>query len=134
MNGDLAPLEQSVRYYEKQLEGAQQAFDRARANLEVAQRNLALAKGFYELEKRRLQPDAGPSTRFAEVTLREACVTIVIENGRATTAHIVKELRDGGHELRTRFPGRAIHAALIRAPGVRKVGSGLYEATTNPPS
>lgn len=132
MNGDLAPLQESVHYYEKQVQAAQEAFDRANANLEAAQRNLALAKSFYELESRRLQPEAAPSRRFADMTLREACVTIVMQSGRATANEIVEQLRDGGHELTTSFPGRAIHAALIRAREVRKVGPGVYQAVTNP--
>lgn len=131
MNRDLAPLEESVHYYEKQVQAAQEAFDRTKASLETAQRNLALAKSFYELEKRRLQPDAGPSIRFAGMTLREACVTIVMQSGRATTNEIVQQLRDGGHQLATAFPGRAVHAALIRAREVRKVGPGVYQAVTN---
>jgi len=130
MNRDLAPLEESVGYYEQQVEAAQEAFDRAKASLEAAQRNLAVARSFYDLEKRRLQPDAGPSSRFAEMALREACVTIVMQAGRATTKEILEQLRDGGHELRTPFPGRAIHAALIRARGVRKVAPGTYEASS----
>lgn len=134
MNTELVPLEKSLQYYEKQVQAAQEVFDRAQDSLDMAQRNLALARSFYDLEKRRLHPDAGPSARFAAMTLREACATIVIESGRATTAHIVKELREGGQELRTPFPGRAIHAALMRARGVRKVSSGVYEATNNPPS
>lgn len=118
-------------YYEQQVQAAQEAFDRAKASLEAAQRNLAVAKSFYDLEKRRLQPDAGPSRRFAEMALREACVTIVMQAGRATTKEILEQLRDDGRELTTRFPGRAVHAALIRARGVRKAGPGIYEASSN---
>lgn len=131
MNGDLAPIEKSVRFYEKQLQSAQEAFDRARANLDVAERNLALAKSFYDLERRRLHPAAAPSRPLAGMTLREACVTIVTQSGRATSNEILEQLRDGGYDLTTAFPGRAIHAALIRAPGVRKVGPGVYQAASN---
>jgi hypothetical protein len=134
MNGDLGPLEESLRYYEKQVQAVEEAFGRAEANLQAAQRNLALAKSFYDLEKRRLHPDAGPSRRFAGMTLREACVTIVMQSGRATTNQILEQLNEGGHELTTRFPGRAIHAALIHAPRVRKAGPGVYEAASNAPS
>jgi hypothetical protein len=134
MNDSLAPLEQSVRFYEEQLKMAQEVFDRAQANLHLAQRNLALARSFFDMEKRRLQPDAAPDSRLAGMSLREACITIVMEKGRATSDDIARELAAANYGLRTRFPRRAIHAALMHARGVRKVGSGIYEASGYVPS
>lgn len=131
MNDDLAAVEKSLHYWEEQAEMAEQAFERARAQLAAAQKKVEIARNYYEMERDRLHPEARASSRFSGMTLREACLTIVGQSGRATIREIVDQLRAGGYELKTKFPGRAIHAALIRAPGVRKAGPGVYEAASS---
>jgi hypothetical protein len=132
MNDELESLQETVRYYERRVAEAHEALERCRAHLDTAERDLAVAKNFYEIEKRRWLSNAGPANRFAGLTLRQACVSIVRERGRITNKEIVGELVRGGYDFATLFPGRAVHTALMRAPGVRKIGPGLYQAEPAP--
>jgi exonuclease VII small subunit len=126
MTDDLTPLEISVRFYEGEVKNAREAVDRAQTRLAGAERDYQIAMSFLELERRRLST-SGP-TPFSEMTLRDACVSIVRQKGKATTKEIIEALEKGGLKLETEFPGRAIHTALMRAKEVRKVGPGTYES------
>lgn len=118
-------LEEIVRAYERETESAQQATKSAQDRLESAQRRLEVAKNFLDLERQRLARESP----FGHMSVKEACILAIRDKGRATTKEIIGWLEQRGFKLETAFPGRAIHAALMHAPEVRKVAPGTYEAT-----
>jgi hypothetical protein len=127
MSDDLGRLEESVRFYRQEVDSAREAVERAQTRLAGAERDLQTALNYLELEKRRLGATSG-SAPFSGMSLRDACASIVGQKGRATTEEIVAALEKGGYRFETKFPGRAIHTALMHAPEVIKVAPGTYES------
>jgi hypothetical protein len=123
-NDWLEELAQTVAEYEHRVEEARRAVELARTRLVGAERDFELARSFWELEKGKVSAESP----LNEVSLKEACVRAVREKGRATIKEITEWLEIHGMRLDTNFPGRAVHAALMHASGVKKVAPGTYEA------
>lgn len=126
MSDDLTALEMTVRFYEGDVNNAREAVEQAQTRLSGAERDLQIALNFLELEKRRL--DRSSPAPFSGMSLGDACASIVRQKGKATAQEIVAALEKGGYKFKTKFPGRAIHTALMHAKEVRKIGPGTYES------
>jgi hypothetical protein len=60
------------------------------------------------------------NVRFVGVRVGDACLSVLAEEGKATTEGLVQALNEGGFRFRTNAPAREVHAALIRQPQVTK--------------
>lgn len=121
----LEELEATVSRYEREVTDAAHAVDAAQGCLAGAERDLQIARNFLEMERQRLASES-PLT---QMRLKEACIFAVRDKGRATIKEIIEWLEKRGYKLEQDFPGRAVHAALIRAAEVRKVEPATYEVT-----
>jgi DNA phosphorothioation-dependent restriction protein DptG len=121
----LKDLESSVEFYQGQVQSAHALLERAKGQLEAAERDWKVATSFLELERRRLNQDE--TTPLRRQTLRDAASAVVTERGRATIAEIIETLDQRGYVFDKPSRGRAVHAALIKAAGIRKIGSKTYE-------
>ena len=124
----LEELERIISVYEREVEDAIHAVDLAKSRLTGAESHLEAARHFLEMEKERLAAQSPP----LQLSLKDACTRAVQEKsrekGRAKIKDIIDWLAGHGIELKTEYPSRAIHAALIHAKDVRKVEPGTYEA------
>jgi hypothetical protein len=129
----IGAVEEAVRYWERQVAEAEAAAERAQVTLGAARKHHEIARNFLELERQRL---AGPSTRrdrFAGSTLRGAAESVIRDMGTATTEQVADALRAGGYLFESKYPGRALHFALMRSKLVKKESSGRYRYVGSEP-
>jgi len=120
----LDKLKTTADEYRHEVAEAERAVQAAQSRLDGAKRDLQIAENFLVMETERVTNESP----FGQMPLGKAASAIVREKGTATTSEIIAALEARGFKLETTFPGRAIHAALMHAPGVKKVAPGTYEA------
>jgi len=120
----LEELEESVAAYEREVADATRAVEAAKGRLTGAELHLRIAKDFLELERGRF----AANSPLDGLGLKELCIRAIRDKGRATIKEIIEWLGSHGVKLDTKYPGRAIHAALMHATGVKKVAPRTYEA------
>jgi hypothetical protein len=119
----LDKLKATVDEYRERVADAERAVTAAETRLDGVRKDLQVAEHFLIMETAKV---SNQSPR--EVPLGKAAAAIVEEKGTVTIREIIETLEARGFRLETKFPGRAIHAALLHAPGVRKIAPGTYEA------
>ena len=124
MKAWLEDLEGIVAAYERQVEEADRAVELAQSRLKGAQGHLDIAKHFLDMERERLAAESPPR----RLSLKDACTRAVQEKGRANNKEIMDWLIGHGINLKTEYPSRAIHAALMHSKGIKRVAPGTYEA------
>lgn len=134
----LQNLEHMVESYQSSLGEANEAVREAERQRGAWEERLKSAKSLLEFERERLggQLSLDSGSPYAGLTLREAALRVIKgRQGRATTLdEVVQVLREAGYRIETRFPGRALHAALIGVQDVEKVAPGTYRWRANGPS
>jgi len=122
--------ENQVSAAEQELKAAQERLNRRRERLTAAQETLKDLREQFAEETTRTE-----TGRFAGMRLREAAVLVIKEAGgkAVALATIIQTLNANGYPFNTRYPGRALHAALIGVSDVEKPGGGTYRWRHSPP-
>jgi hypothetical protein len=126
----LRDLEHLVTKYEGVLEEAEQALKKAEESRDICKDRLAKARSLLEYERERVgkQIPLDDKSPYAGLALREAAVRVISSHSERpiTSKEITETLQSHGYPLETKYPGRALHAALIGVDEVEKVGPGTY--------
>lgn len=120
----LDKLRTTADQYRHEVAEAERAVQAVQGRLDGAKRDLEIAENFLVMETERVTNESP----FGQMPLGKAAATIVGEKETATISEIIVALEARGFKFETTFPGRAIHAALMHATGVKKVAPGTYEA------
>jgi hypothetical protein len=119
----LDKLQAIVHQYKQGVTEAERAVAAAQSRLEGARKDLEVAEHFLVMETAKVSNESP-----GQVPLGKAAAAIIREKGTATIREIIATLEARGFKLETNFPGRAIHAALLHASGIKKIAPGTYEA------
>jgi len=114
---------ESLQEAEKTLAEAQRARD---AWLDRLAKINALLE--YERERNGAQIRLDQDSPYRGLSTREAASEVIRRGGVKGTSigEIIEVLKSNGYAFDTKYPGRAVHAALIGASGVEKV-NGRYQ-------
>ncbi len=119
-----------VRAYEGDVQDAEQKLSEAQTYLDGNRTRLEQAKALVADAEERFGEELSvlASSPFAGLSLRDAAQQVIRgADGKALQdKEIIRRLVEQGFPFETEFPGRAIHAALIRVDEVQKVASGVY--------
>ena len=118
-----------VEKYEQLAKDAARRLRRAEEEHELWLERLRNARELLDLEAKRIDEHL-PATKtlYRGRTLKQAALAVLKESNGAPLApgEIAQRLRDSGYPMVSRFPGRALHAALLKAQNVEKTDSGAY--------
>jgi len=120
----LDKLKATADQYRREVAEAERAVQAAQSRLAGAKRDLEIAENFLVMETARVTNESP----LGKMPLGKAAASVVREKGTATIREIIAVLEARGFKLETNFPGRAIHASLLHASGIRKIAPATYEA------
>lgn len=102
------------------------------ARVELAEKTLILTRDHFALAIQRTEGAAPHNwtetlarARFVGSRLSEACIELLKEYKKLTLEQLLDGLNSGQYRFRTNTPLREIHAALLKQPGVERVGNAL---------
>ncbi|MCI0441518.1 MAG: hypothetical protein L0177_20640 [Chloroflexi bacterium] len=120
-------LEKMVADYRDQVQEAEARVREAERLRDERAARLKKAQDLLSYERERIGvPLSAPASGFRGLSLREAALKIIRENGGIVSAeHLAGRLKEAGYVFGS-APGRALHAALLGVAEVEKPYSGSY--------
>ena len=135
----LRRLTESLQRYQKEIADLETKLRECQMAVQRARKDLAIAKQFQEMERKRLHLTAQqievPSEEhavYAGLAIKEACIRALKVHGVMTLEQLETELTDGGFVFRG-SPKRTINMALLSRSSVERLPEGRFRLKEQEP-